>query len=580
MDFSNISIAAHYFEIADWLEIQGENSFRVRAYRTAAENIRDLSTSLSGMVVRGEDISELRGIGAAIADKTKELIQTGKIEFLEELRRKYPASLLALMNVPGLGAKKVGVLFAELGVTDLSSLRKACEEGRIRLLRGFGEKTEKSILHGIEIAESASKRLRIDDATTLIEQLRDYLSGTNTIAKFEFAGSYRRGRETVGDIDILAVAQDPLAAMQYFKDFGGIREVIASGDTKTSVRLENSFQADLRIVPSESWGAALQYFTGSQQHNIQVRQIAKDKGYKLNEYGLTPIEPNGHAQVDASSEVGIYQALGLPWIAPEFRENRFEFQGDFEKRVEQILSIQDVVCDLHMHTTATDGTESIEGMARACKARGYKYLAITDHSRRVSMARGLTPQRAIEQWAEIDAINAKGDLGIHIFKGIECDILEDGNMDLPDDVLRQADWVLASVHYGQRQPKDTITTRILNALRNPYVHAIAHPTGRLIGQRDAYELDLHAVIAAAKHHGKALEINANPHRLDLSDVDAMMAAASGVTITINSDAHSIANLDLMTYGVTQARRAGLLRDQVLNTWSIERFKEFSRMNRG
>ncbi len=440
------------------------------------------------------------------------------------------------------------------------------------------KKTEVAILHGISIAAAAAERMRIDDASQLIEQLSDYLRKCPDIEKFAFAGSFRRGRETIGDIDILAVSSNPEIAIQHFVAYPDVREVIGSGDTKTSVRFNNSFQADMRIVESHSWGAALQYFTGSQHHNIHMRQLAKDRGYKLNEYGLIPNDEQSQS-VDTTTEEAIYTALGLPWIAPEFRENRFEFESSFANRVRNIIQLTDIVCDLHMHTTATDGTESIESMAMACKAKGYTHLAITDHSKRVSMARGLTPERLLEQWATIDRLNESGTLGIRILKGIECDILEDGQMDLPNEVLQQADWVLASVHYGQRQTREMITERILNALKNPFVHAIAHPTGRLLGQREPYEVDIDMVIKAAKVYGKALEINANPHRLDLSDVHAMQAAAAGVPITINTDAHSIANLELMHFGIMQARRAGILKEQVINAWPIERLEKFSKQHR-
>lgn len=578
MDLNNYSIAAHFDEIANWLEIQGENAFRVRAYRNAADSIEQLTESLHQMVIRGDDIDQIKGVGSAIADKTKELVQTGKIQFLEDLRAKYPASLLTLLGVPSLGAKKVGILFNELGVRDLESLKLAAEQQRIRVLKGFGEKTEQSILHGISIASSASERMRIDDASELIAELSEYLAQTPLIKRFEFAGSYRRRRDTVGDIDILAIADDIPAAMKYFAKYKDVTEVLVQGETKTSVRLKNAFQADLRIVPAESWGAALQYFTGSQQHNIHVRQLAKDRGYKLNEYGMIPNSPDKES-VDASNEESIYEFLELPWISPEFRENRFEFDPKFVKESKSIIEIKDVRGDLHMHTTATDGSETIETMATACQQRGYEFIAITDHSKRVAMARGLTADRALEQWAQIDEINASKKFKMRIFKGIECDILEDGTMDLPDDVLKQADWVLASVHYGQRQTKDQITQRILNALKNPYVHAIAHPTGRLIGQRDAYEVDMHAVVHAAKEHGKALEINANPRRLDLNDINARAASLAGIPITINTDAHSIPNLDIMSYGIMQARRAGIDRKSVINAWTLKQFMQFSQMNR-
>jgi DNA polymerase (family X) len=572
MDFSNASIAAHFVEIADWLEIQGENAFRVRAYRNASDTISDLSTSLKGMVDRGEDISELKGIGSTIAEKVNELLRTGKINALEKLRSDFPSTLIDLLRIPGLGAKKVGYLYSELGVSDLDSLKQAAESGKISLLRGFGEKSERAILHGLQIAAAANERLRIDDAGEIINRLSTYLSACPAIERFEFVGSYRRSRESIGDIDILAMASNVAQAMDYFTKYPEVSEVLVHGETKSSIRLDRSFQADLRVVPLASWGAAIQYFTGSQQHNIHVRRIAKDMGYKLNEYGLIPNEGT-QPTIDASTEEAVYASLKLPYIKPEFRENRFEFDANFAVREQSIINVSDIKSDLHMHTTETDGTESIEVMAAQCAGKGYTHIAITDHSKRVTMARGLTADRALAQWATIDRINSEGNMGLWIFKGIECDILEDGTMDLPDEVLQQADWVLASIHYGQRQSRQQITDRMLNAIRNPFVTAIAHPTGRLIGKRDAYDVDLEAVIQAAQENGTLLEINSNPQRLDLSDVNAMSAASSGVLLTINTDAHSIPNLDLMKYGVMQARRAGIERSQVINTWSLEDFRK-------
>ena len=573
MSLDNNAFAQHFDELGDWLEIQGENAFRIRAYRNAAETIRAMDSPLSRRIEAGDDLSKTEGIGSAIADKSVELYKTGQIAALEKLREKYPPTLRSLMNVPGLGAKKVGVLFNELGINDLTSLQRAAEAEKIRTLKGFGAKTEQTILHGIHIAQAAMSRMRIDKATALIESISEYLSKCEAIQKFEFAGSFRRHRDTIGDIDVLAVARDANAAMDFFARLEAVSEVILRGPTKLSVRLQDSFQADLRIVPAESWGAALQYFTGSQQHNIRVRQIAKDKGLKLNEYGLFP-DDDPDKSLEANNEAAIYKQLGLPMPAPEFRENRFEFSADFAKRSASIITLSDIRGDLHMHTLATDGTETIETMAAAARQRGLAYIAITDHSQRVSMANGMTPKRLLEQWATIDQLNAATDEHFYIFKGIECDILESGGMDLPDDILAQADWVLASVHYGQKQSSEQITERILGAINNPNVTAIAHPTGRLIGRRDPYQVDLEAVFAAAVANDTLLELNANPHRLDLSDINCMAALKAGVTFTINTDAHSIENLDLMHFGIMQARRAGMPADRVANTWPFKKLKAF------
>jgi DNA polymerase (family 10) len=361
--------------------------------------------------------------------------------------------------------------------------------------------------------------------------------------------------------------------MDHFGAFPGLHEIIQRGDTKMSIRVTDSFQVDLRVVPENSWGAALQYFTGSKEHNVHVRGLAKSKGMKVNEYGV--FDANDESKLLAgATEQEVYAIVGLPWVPPELREDRGEFEPTKQSKWDRLISVSDIRGDLHMHTVATDGENTIEEMAAAAKARGLCYIAITDHSKRVSMARGLNEIAALAQWAEIDRINSMSDGSFHVFKGIECDILEDGRMDLSDECLAQADWVTASIHYGQKQPREQITERILGAIENQYVHAISHPTGRLIGRREAYDVDLSAVIQAAKKHKKCLELNANPSRLDLNDINTIAAVEAGVTITINTDAHSIANLDLMKYGVTQARRAAVTPADVLNCKSLDEIKRY------
>ncbi len=385
----------------------------------------------------------------------------------------------------------------------------------------------------------------------------------------EFAGSYRRGKDTIGDLDILVISDKPTDIMDRFGSFPGLVSTIARGDTKMSIRVDDQFQVDLRVVPSASFGAAWQYFTGSKEHNVAVRSLARKLGLTLNEYGVARLDAPEETFAGESEEA-VYGALGLAWIPPELREGRKELSwaakgGEFP----DLVQAEHIVCDLHMHTHASDGQNSMDEMAAAARARGLTHIAITDHSQRVSMARGLNADRLLLQWSEIDEWNKRSNGKFRILKGIECDILENGPLDLPDEVLAQADWVVASVHYGQKQSKEQITERILGALKNPHVDAIAHPTGRLLGQRPAYDLDLQAVIHCAADYGKALELNANPVRLDLSDQHLIAAANAGVPICINSDAHSIDGLDVMRYGIIQARRAGLLRSQVLNTWPLD-----------
>jgi DNA polymerase (family X) len=568
----NDQIADVFDEMADLLEIDGESPFRVRAYRNGSQIIRDLSDSVSQWIRDGRDLATIDGIGSTLAEKSKILVTQGELPQLQKLRDKVPPSLRKLLLIPGLGAKKVGALFKELGVRDLHDLRIACESNRVQELKGFGAKTQKSILDGLAIAEQANRRLTRDVAERLVESLRIHLSACQAILKFDFAGSYRRGKETVGDLDVLAVSDRPLEAMAHFVAFPDTREIILQGPTKSSIRVTDAFQVDLRVVPEDSWGAALQYFTGSKEHNVVLRGIAKKLGLRLNEYSLASIDDESKV-VAGADEVGIYRSLGLPFVSPEFRENRFEWSEAFERIAAGAVTLADIRGDLHMHTTATDGENSIEEMVAAAQSLGLQYIAITDHSQRVSVVRGLNAERVLEQWEAIDRFNAAHDTEkFLVLKGIECDILEDGTMDLPDDVLSKSDWVMASIHFGQKQSRDEITQRILNAIRHPSVTAISHPTGRLLNRREAYEVDLDSIFQAAVKHNKFLEINANPWRLDLSDVHAMGAATHGVEFVINTDAHSIANLGLMKFGIQVARRAGLQRGQVFNCKSLAEVK--------
>lgn len=569
---SNVDIANVFEEMADLLELSGENAFRIRAYRNGAKAIRDHSESIGSLIESGTDLTTIEGIGSTLAEKSEVLVKTGKLPQLDKLRLEVPPTLRDIMQVPGVGAKKAMKMFQELGVSDLASLRAACESGLVASLKGFGVKTQQSILQNMQIAEKAAQRLMIDQADYLVDRLRKHMQDCTSVQRLDFAGSYRRGKETIGDLDLLIISRDVNSVMDHFSAFPLIQEIIQRGDTKMSVRVTDSFQVDLRVVAEESWGAALQYFTGSKEHNVRIRGMAKAKGMKINEYGV--FDAADETKVLAGSEErDIYALVGMPWVPPEMREDRGEFDPAVQTRFNSLIQLSDIKGDLHMHTTATDGENSIEEMAAAARARGLEYIAITDHSKRVSMARGLDETRLLAQWAEIDAINHRSDGLFLILKGIECDILEDGRMDLSDECLTQADWVTASIHYGQKQAREQITQRILGALENPHVDAISHPTGRLISRRDAYDVDLAEVIASAKRHGKFLELNANPSRLDLNDVNTMSAIAAGVMIAINTDAHSIANLDLMKYGITQARRASVVPSQVLNALPLSALKK-------
>lgn len=561
---NNQQIAAVFEQVADLLEFQGANAFRVRAYRNAARVIGDSSESLETLVARNEApipaLQAIEGIGKDLAEKIVTLVESGELSMLIELQSQVPASVLALLRVPGLGPKKAAALFKELQVQSLADLRTACDAHQVRELKGFGAKTEETILRGLALAETATERLYWATADVHVQAIRRHLQGVPGLERLEPAGSYRRGRDTIGDLDFLAAAADPNATMTRLAEYPEVGEVLTRGETKMSVRLKDGLQVDLRVVPEESFGAALQYFTGSKDHNVILRGMAKDRGLKINEWGVF----RGEEKIAGRSEEDVYATLDLPCFPPEMREARQEFEWAKHGELPRLVELADIAGDLHMHTTATDGTATILEMIAAAHARGLQYIAITDHSKRVTMANGLNADRLCEHWERIDAA-AKHAHGITVLKGIEVDILEAGGLDLDDAVLSEADWVVASVHYGQNQPRERITARIVEALENPNVDAIAHPTGRLINKRKPYEVDLDAVYAAAMRHGKFLELNANPQRLDLDDVACAAAKRHGIPIVISTDAHSIAGLDCMRYGVLQARRAGLTKADVVNT---------------
>jgi len=569
---TNPEIAAVFDQVADLLEFQGANPFRVRAYRNGARAIRDLAESAAEVIADPHrELTGIAGIGKDLAGKVTTLVETGTLPMLDELLAEIPTSVLAILRVPGLGPKRAAVLYRELEVTDLDKLREACEAHQVRALKGFGAKTEAAILEGLEIAAQGDKRTYWAQADQIVAAILEHFAGCEAIEKIEPAGSYRRGKDTVGDLDLLAVARDPAAVMDRFAAFPSLKQVLLRGDTKMSIRLLTGLQADLRVVPAESFGAALQYFTGSKEHNVVLRGKAKDLGLKVNEYGVF----RGDEQVAGATEEEVYAAIRLPWIPPELREARREFEWAEAGRLPELIELADVRGDLHMHTSWTDGIDTIEEMATAAKARGLKYVAITDHSKRVSMAGGLDGDALRRQWADVDEAN-DAMRGIRILKGVEVDILEKGGLDLDDDVLAQADWVVASVHYGQRQPREQITRRVIGALQNPYVCAIAHPTGRLLNQRTSYEIDLDAVLKVARDEGKMMELNAHPSRLDLDDVACAAAKNYGVPIVISTDAHNINGLGAMRYGVLQARRAGLTKADVANTRAWAELKKMLR----
>ncbi|TWT48453.1 DNA polymerase/3'-5' exonuclease PolX [Botrimarina hoheduenensis] len=576
---TNREIAAAFDTIADLLEFQGANPFRVRAYRNGARKVKDATQSLAAIATDqgASALTELDGIGKDLAEKILELAESGRLSLLDELREQVAPGVLELLRVPGLGPKKAAALHKELGIASLEQLKAACEAEQVRAVKGFGKKTEEALLAGIAHAAAAGERLRWADADLVVARLLEHLDAEPAIQRREPAGSYRRGKETIGDLDLLvdigpAMLPDRVArVMDRFGDFEGVTETIARGETKMSVRLESGLQIDLRIVPSDAFGAALQYFTGSKEHNVEVRGRAKALGLRLNEWGVFPADhPDNdpaHA-VAGRDEASVYAAIKLPLFPPERREARGEFAEAEAGELAPLVELSDLRGDLHMHTSATDGAATLDEMVAAAQERGLEYIAITDHSQRVTMAHGLDPERLRAQWREIDRVNQRlADEGnaFRVLRGIECDILEAGGMDLPDDVLAEADWVIASLHYGQSQTRAKIMARLLGAIAHPAVAIIAHPTGRLINKRPPYDLDVDELIAAAAEHGKLLELNANPLRLDLDDQHCAAAKARGVGIVISSDAHSVSGFGVLRHGVQQARRAGLTAADVANT---------------
>jgi len=578
---TNAAIAAVFDHVADLIEYQGGNVFRVRAYRNAARTINGMVESLAA--VRQDPhrrLTDIEGVGADLAGKIETLLDSGRLPLLEELERDVPQVVFELMRVPGLGPKKVKSLVDALGIDSLDALETACRAGRVAAVKGFGAKTQAAILGNIAFAKSPEHaRLLWVEADGIVQGLLAWMRDCPAVRRVEGAGSWRRGRETVGDLDLVAESESPAAVMDHLAAWPDTTAVLLRGDTKTSVRGPRDVQIDLRVVPGRSFGAAWQYFTGSKEHNVRLRARARDRGLTINEYGVFDLPESGRADHDdrtrpraGRTEAEVYAAVGLPWIPPELREGGDEIARGEADDLPVLVELADIRGDLHMHTTATDGEDTLAAMARAALGRGLSYIAITDHGQRVTMAHGLDRTRLLRQWNEIDRFNealaAGAGPSLVVLKGIEVDILEKGGLDLPDDVLARADWVVASLHYGQSQPRDRITARILEAVENPHVDVIGHPTGRLINRRPAYDVDIEAVITAAARTGTFLEINANPWRLDLDDRHAAAAKQAGVKLVISTDAHSTTGLDVMRCGIMQARRAGLTAADVVNTRTL------------
>ena len=563
MPVHNADIAAIFDEIADLLEIEGANPFRIRAYRNAARTLRDLKREVTAMIAEGEDVTELPGIGEDLASKIKEIVKTGMAAMLEEHRKNVPATLTALLKIPGLGPKRVQALYHKLGIRTWENLRNAAREGRVRTLQGFGAKIEQHILEQLQARTGEAKRFKLAIAAQYAEAFISYLKTSAGAKQIVAAGSYRRAKETIGDLDLLVTASSSSPVRDRFVSYPEVREVMAHGRTKATVRLACGLQVDLRVVPEASYGAALQYFTGSKEHSLLLRQLAQQRGLKLNEYGLF----KGEESVAGATEESIYAAVGLPWIPPELRENRGELEAARSGCLPRLVELADLKGDLHAHTKATDGRNSLNEMVAAARKCGFEYLAITDHSRRLTMARGLDPKRLFEQLEAIDRMN-EASPGLTVLKGIEVDILDDGGLDLPDEALSRLDLVVGAVHSHFRLSREKQTERIMRAMDHPYFTILAHPSGRLINEREPYEVDMHRLIRHARERGCFLEVNAQPIRLDLTDRDCQLAKEEGVLVSINSDAHSVLDFENLRYGVGQARRGWLEKNNVLNARSL------------
>jgi DNA polymerase (family 10) len=590
-NLTNRDIADVFYAIADTMEILGEDVFRSRAYHRAGEAIVGLSVPLATLRERGE-LTGVPGIGKAISDKIGELLDTGKLQFYERLKAKVPPGVLELLRVPNVGPKMAGRLYSELGITSIAELKAAVESGKLNGVKGFGEKTLAGILQGIAAAEGRDKRTLLIDALRAAEQLIDALREADpNVSQASYAGSLRRARETIGDLDILAATDDPAATVRAFTGLPLVAAVESSGEEKATVYLHNGLQADLIALPPRMWGSALQHFTGGKQHNIRFREMAIQRGLSFSEHGFREIRKGGVVRPEAdaapeavapklltcATEEEVYAAVGLPWIPPEIREDAGEFEAAASGRIPRLVELADLRADLHMHSDWSDGKATIREMAEAARARGYSYMALTDHGAYLGVTNGLDGARLRKQAQEIAALNAEyesGGVAFRILRGVEVDITADGALALPDDVLAELDIVVASPHVKLSQPPEQATERLLRAIRNPHVDIIGHPTGRLIGSRAGAEIDVEAIGRAAAETGTLLEVNAGPDRLDLDAPSVRRVLELGANITIDSDSHHPDNLAWIRLGVLTARRGWATAERVANTWDAEKLLEW------
>jgi len=570
----NKAIANVLYETADLLEIDGQDSFRIRSYRNAAQAIENHSAQIKDLIADPKQVLAIPGIGKGMLQNLKELFETGKLAVLTELLEKYHPSMLQLLKIQGLGPKTIALIWSAYKVSDVDGVEKLAREGKIRILPRMGEKHETKLLKAIEDYRRIGGRYLIDAAEEEAEKLTEYLKTFPGFDKITPAGSLRRGRETVGDLDILVTGKACTSeegrqkAIAYVAKYPPLMDVIASGDNKISFRLRSGMQVDVRLLPPESFGAAMQYFTGSKAHNVALRQRALKMGYTLNEYSLATLD--GEKPVAGKTEEEIYAKLKLDYVPPELRENLGEIDWAEKHALPDLITQEDIKGDVHMHTVETDGKNTIEEMAEAARARGYQYIAITDHSKNLAFANGLDDKRAVAHIQRIRDAGKHMD-GITIFAGIEVDILTDGDLDLSDDVLAQMDIVIASVHSVFNQEPAKMTDRLLKAIENPNTSLIGHPTGRIQLRRDSYHFDMQAVLTAAAKHKVAMELNSYPDRLDLNDVHLRQAKQQGAKIVINTDSHHTSHMEKIRYGILQARRAGLTKHDVLNTLPAQKF---------
>lgn len=565
---NNREVAAVFDNVADMLAIRGDQIHRVLAYRRAAENIRDLNRDLNDISAKGK-LTEIPGIGATLAEKIEEMLATGKLEFYDRLAQEIPPSLVEMLRVEGVGPKRVKQIYDSLGITTLEELSDAAEEGRLKELPGLGAKSEARIIAGIRALEfHGDDRFLLGQAWPVAQQILVGLNSLPGVKKAAVAGSLRRMRETIGDVDILVAAEDSQPIMAWFREMNNVETVLGSGPTKSSVLLVSGLQVDLRVLPAERWGTLLSYFTGSKNHNVRLRELALKEGLSLNEHAFTPLEADG--EILCATEEEVYATLNFPYIPPVLREDRGEIEAALEDKLPKLIDLVDIIADLHTHTTWSDGRMSVLEMARAAKARNLEYMVVSDHSVSLGIANGLSVERLRKQAHEIKEADKAMGPDFRILHGTEMEIKADGTLDHPDDVLAKMDFVIASLHTGLRQNKEQVMFRLMSAVENPHVDMIAHPTGRLMPDRQPADVDMEALLHAAARTGTILEINANPQRLDLGDIHARLAQELGVKLAINTDAHVDEHFDFLRFGVATAQRGWVTKENVVNTWPADK----------